>query len=195
MKIKWFISLTITAALLVGCGSLSDAHDNDQSLRENKTTTTDALVSRGVSKSPNPDWSVTPDEQIAVDFIRAASTPDTRLDQLPKDAWTRATDYTTKDFVPQPPEEDGNESKLGWWRRLKETDGFISVEITNIIGDQPQAAPDPNSPPPTDVAKLEVRFHRILNTADGKRTPDLKPRIWAVTIRDGKISDVRILRL
>lgn len=140
------------------------------------------VVARGVAESPIPEFANTPARRAAAEFVRAAATPDARLDATPADAWRRAAPYATSELVPHLTEAKESGTTPGWWRRLTETDGYISIEITNIVGDEPQAAPPPGSPTPTATPGEELPLEVMFN-----RTGRGKTQIWVVTVRDGLV--------
>lgn len=149
------------------------------------------VVARGVAESPIPEFADSPARRAAAEFVRAAATPDARLDTSPADAWRRAAPYATSELAPLLTEAKESGITPGWWRRLTETDGYISIEITNIAGDEPQAAPPPGSPTPTATSgeelPLEVMFTRTAHVPG--RVPGLggDTRTWVVMVRDGKV--------
>ena len=82
---------------------------------------------------------------------------------------TRATAHVTPELAQQITTADTTADVPGWWRRLFTTDGYVSIEISNIVGDEPQAAPHPGSPEPTitpgQEVQLEVMFTRTSHAA------------------------------
>ena len=79
----------------------------------------------------------------------------------------------------------------GWWRHLVETDGYVSIEISNITGDESQAAPPPGSPTPTaapgEELPVEVMFNRTAHAPGRVPSRGVQTQIWVVTVRDGLV--------
>lgn len=150
-----------------------------------------AAVARGVAESPIPEFATTPARRAAAEFVRAAATPDARLDTSPADAWRRAAPYTASELAPLLTEAKDSGAMPGWWRRLVETDGYVSIEISNITGDEPQAAPPPGSPTPTaapgEELPLEVMFNRTAHAPGRVPSRGVQTQIWVVTVRDGLV--------
>ena len=124
-----------------------------------------AAVARGVAESPIPEFANTPAR--------------------------RAAPYATSELAPHLTAVEESGSMPGWWRRLTETDGYVSIEISNITGDEPQAAPPPGSPTPTaapgEELPLEVMFNRTAVAAGRVPSRGVKTQIWVVTVRDGLV--------
>ena len=150
-----------------------------------------AAVARGVAESPIPEFANTPARRAAAEFVRTAATPDARLDTSPADAWLRAAPYATSELAPHLTAAEDSGTMPGWWRHLVETDGYVSIEISNIVGDEPQAAPPPGSPTPTaapgEELPLEVMFNRTAHAPGRVPSRGAKTQIWVVTVRDGLV--------
>ena len=179
-------SLTILAAVavftgfLAGCGGPSPDAASSMS-----------AASRGVADSPIPEAANNPNRLAAAEFVIAAATPDARLDPAPQHATTRATAHVTPELAQQITTADTTADVPGWWRRLLTTDGYVSIEISNIVGDEPQAAPPPGSPEPTitpgQEVQLDVMFTRTSHAVGRAPRQGVKTHIWIVTVRDGLV--------
>lgn len=184
--VKILATVSLGAVLLGACGGPAEEPTAGTS-----SVSSAAAVARGVAESPIPEFANTPARRAAAEFVRAAATPDARLDATPAEAWRRAAPYATSELAPLLTEAKESGITPGWWRRLTETDGYISIEITNIAGDEPQAAPPPGSPTPTATSgeelPLEVMFTRTAHVPG--RVPGLggDTRTWVVMVRDGKV--------
>lgn len=145
-----------------------------------------AVRSRGCDATLIPDWvKPGPQRQIA-EFVATAATPDTRIDQIPSDALKRAADQLSPELADELGDSFG---WIGEWERLKQRQGYVSVEFSNIIGDELQAAPNPTVSSRTDESiELEVFFTRILR-ADGYRpTRETQPVVWRITLTDDQVT-------
>lgn len=178
-------SLTILAVVvfigfLTGCGGPSP--DAASSM---------PAASRGVADSPIPEAANNPNRLAAAEFVIAAATPDARLDSAPQHATTRATAHAAPELAQQITTADTAADVPGWWRRLLTTDGYVSIKISNIVGDEPQAAPPPGSPEPTiapgQEVQLEVMFTRTFHAVGRVPSRGVKTHIWVVTVRDGLV--------
>ena len=178
-------SLTILAVVvfigfLTGCGGPSP--DAASSM---------PAASRGVADSPIPEAANNPNRLAAAEFVIAAATPDARLDPAPQHATTRATAHAAPELAQQITTADTTADVPGWWRRLLTTDGYVSIEISNVTGDEPQAAPPPGSPEPTitpgQEVQLEVMFTRTFHAVGRVPSRGVKTHIWVVTVRDGLV--------
>ena len=183
--VKILATVSLGAVFLGACGGPAEEPTAGIS-----AVSSAAAVARGVAESPIPEFANTPARRAAAEFVRAAATPDARLDTTPAEAWRRAAPYATSELAPLLTEAKESGTTPGWWRRLTETDGYISIEITNIVGDEPQAAPPPGSPTPTaapgEELPLEVMFNRTAHAA-GRVPSRGKTQIWVVTVRDGLV--------
>lgn len=185
--LKILAAVSLGMVLLGACGGPAE-----DPAGEGSSESSEAAVSRGAAESSIPEFATTPARRAAAEFVRAAATPDARLDTTPTEAWRRAAPYATSELAPLLTEAKDSGTMPGWWRRLTETDGYISIEITNIAGDEPQAAPPPGSPTtptaaPGEELPLEVMFTRTTHIPG--RVPGLggNTRTWVVMVRDGKV--------
>lgn len=184
--LKILVAGSLGVVLLGACGGPAE-----EPAAEGSSESSEVVASRGVAESPIPEFATTSGRRAAAEFVRAAATPDARLDATPAEAWRRAAPYATSELAPLLTEAKESGTTPGWWRRLTETDGYISIEITNIAGDEPQAAPPPGSPTPTATSgeelPLEVMFTRTAHVPG--RVPGLggDTRTWVVMVRDGKV--------
>ena len=148
-------------------------------------------VARGVAESPIPEFANSPARRAAAEFVRAAATPDTQLDTTPTEAWRRAAPYAANELSPLLTPPEGTGTVPGWWRHLIESDGYVSIEISNVTGDEPQAPPPPGSPTPTAAPgkelPLEVMFTRTAHAPGRVLSQGLKTHVWVVTVRDGLV--------
>lgn len=138
--------------------------------------------SRGYQQSPLPDFITTPWGHTAAEFVRIAATPDTRIDPTPTSTWQRASRLLTPELA----DEVTNQKNFhggSWWSELAHQDGYITIEIGNIIGETPQAPPGPNEPEPTTPKErtLEVMFTRTLHHRTYTQR-DEKIYHWVVTL-------------
>lgn len=140
---------------------------------------------RGVDASPLPAWAGTAQAQLAARFTIAAATPDARLDTTPINAWRRTTDYTTPALTSQiQHQRDGGAGS--WWNQtMRPDDGWVSITITNILGDEPQAPGTNAQSPTTDV---QVLFTRTYHTNSGT-TRDTELHTWTITIDRHQVTD------
>lgn len=184
--VKILAAVSLGAVFLGACGGPAE-----ESAVGVSSLSSVAAVARGVAESPIPEFANTPAQRAAAEFVRAAATPDARLDTTPAEAWRRAAPYTTSELAPHLTVAEESGSMPGWWRRLVETDGYVSIEISNITGDEPQAAPPPGSPTPTaapgEELPLEVIFNRTAHAAGRVPSRGVKTQIWVVTVRDGLV--------
>lgn len=180
-------TLTIIAAVVVFTGFLTGCGDPSPDAASSMPT-----ASRGVADSPIPEAANNPNRLAAAEFVIAAATPDARLDPAPQHATTRATAHVTPELAQQITTADTTADVPGWWRRLLTTDGYVSIEISNIVGDEPQAAPPPGSPEPTitpgQEVQLEVMFTRTSHAVGRAPRQGVKTHIWVVTVRDGLVA-------
>ncbi|MDO5082539.1 MAG: hypothetical protein Q4D89_03930 [Arachnia propionica] len=151
-------------------------------------TTQAPLVARGVALSPVPKWATSEPQQLAAEFVRIAATPDTRLDDVPEAAWQRAAHLMATPIPSSPSTEAPS-----WWRQLVRVDGFISIEISNVVGGgEPQAAPGPeelHSPTPADdEVELEVMFTQAQRAEGHSPRKGTQVHVWVVQVRDGKVT-------
>lgn len=184
--VKILAAVSLGAVFLGACGGPAEEPTVGAS-----AVSAAAAVARGVAESPIPEFANTPARRAAAEFVRAAATPDARLDTTPAEAWRRAAPYAASELAPHLTATDESGTVLGWWRRLVETDGYVSIEISNITGDEPQAAPPPGSPTPTatpgEDLPLEVMFNRTAHAAGRVPSRGVQTQIWVVTVRDGLV--------
>ena len=184
--VKILATVSLGAVLLGACGGPAEEPTAGTSSVSNA-----AAVARGVAESPIPEFATTPARRAAAEFVRAAATPDARLDTTPADAWLRAAPHATSELAPHLTEAKDSGTMPGWWRRLVETDGYVSIEISNITGDEPQAAPPSGSPTPTatpdEDLPLEVMFNRTAHAPGHVPSRGVQTQIWVVTVRDGLV--------
>lgn len=179
---------------LVSCASGesgdSVGQDDDAVAASSAGAATSApLVARGVVLSPVPTWTTDEPQRLAAEFVRIAATPDTRLDDVPEAAWKRAAHMMAAPIPPSPSTEAPS-----WWTQLARVDGYISIEISNVVGGgEPQAAPGPeelHSPTPADdEVELEVMFTQAQRAEGYPPRKGTQVHVWVVQVRDGKITD------
>lgn len=152
-------------------------------------------VSRGFEATVIPSWVRVGVARRAAEFVAVAATPDVRVDEQSGDAWRRASSMMAPELVAELEEDSALGSFRGWgW--LQRLDGYVSVEISNVIGDEPQAAPGPEEPASpiadADGVEVEVVFSRVIH-AD--RQPDVRessePLVWQVRVVDDRVVGVR----
>lgn len=151
------------------------------------STTPRPSTSRGVEASPLPDF-VTSNgiDRVAFEFVRIAATPDARMDATPTSSWARAAALCTPELA-QTFTTQRNPAGGVWWQdQIRPRDAFVSVEVTNIEGAQPQA---PGSTP-SGPAEVVVRFHDRYHYPDHLER-NMKLREWTLTIGPGgRVADV-----
>lgn len=184
--VKILATVSLGAVFLGACGGPAEEPTAGTS-----SVSSAAAVARGVAESPIPEFADSPARRAAAEFVRAAATPDARLDATPADAWRRAAPYATSELAPLLTAAEDSGAMPGWWRHLVETDGYVSIEISNITGDEPQAAPPPGSPTPTatpgEELPLEVMFNRTAHAPGRVPSRGVQTQIWVVTVRDGLV--------
>lgn len=189
-------TLTIAVLLLTACGSPSpDKAPEPAAVSSTPTPSTPTSAhpqeqqSRGYQQSPLPDFLSTPWGHTAAEFVRIAATPDTRIDPTPTSTWQRAARLLTPELTDEVTTQK-NFHGGSWWSELASQDGYITIEISNVLGETPQAQPDPDDPEPTPEEHiLEVVFTRTLHHRT-YRQQDEKTYLWTITLnKDGQITD------
>ena len=90
-------------------------------------------------------------------------------------------------------EQDSALGQVRGWGRLQRLDGHVSVEFSNVIGDEPQAAPGPeDSPAPVgEGVDVEVVFTRVIHAqgqVDVRESSE--PLVWMVRVVDEQVVGV-----
>lgn len=188
MKHRHIPTLTIALAL-VACTpqQAPEAPLTAASATSSATTSTSAhpqeQQSRGYQQSPLPDFLITPWGNTAAEFVRIAATPDTRIDPTPTSTWQRASRLLTPELAN---EVTTQKNTIGgsWWTELVKQDGYITIEITNVTGETPQAPYDPTP----EEKILEVMYTRVLHHRTYEQQ-DEKLYVWTVALdKNGKIA-------
>lgn len=145
--------------------------------------------SRGYQQSPLPNFITTPWGHTAAEFVRIAATPDTRIDPTPTSTWQRANRLLTPELANEVTTQK-NFHGGSWWSELANQDGYITIEIGNLLGETPQAPPGQNEPTSTPKERtLEVMYTRTLHHRTYTQQ-DEKTYLWTITLnKDGQITD------
>ena len=164
------ITPTATASAAPSLTTSTSAHPQEQQ-------------SRGYHQSPLPSFLSTTTGHAAAEFVRIAATPDTRIDPTPTSTWQRASRLLTPDLANEITTQK-NQVGGSWWTKLVEQDGYITIEITNVTGETPQAPYDPTPESNT----LEVMYKRVLHHRTYKQQ-DEKLYVWTVSLdKNGKVA-------
>lgn len=178
--------VVVVTLLAASCGGQS--REGDPLSEE---TATMPMVSRGLTATVIPLWVKPGVAMRAAEFVAVAATPDVRVDEAPVNAWRRATSMMTPALVT---ELDGGAvlGDVSGWRRLQRLDGWVSIEFSNVLGDEPQAVPglEDFSSPASEGVEIEVVFTRIIH-AHGKRdVKELEALVWRVKVIGDQVSGV-----
>lgn len=142
-------------------------------------------VARGVMATKLPEFvSGTTPERIAFEFVRRAATPDARLDPTPTSSWARAGFWCTPELASELKTQKNPAGGQWWTSSMRPNDGWVSLEVTNIEGQQAQA-------PGADSAQggdLIVRFYELYHRADGTVERNMIVQEWNVTLAGGKVA-------
>lgn len=187
---KHLATVLIAATLLTGCGAPSSGSSDSPTPETIPSSAATAAMPRGLDATVIPTFVESPEARLAVEFVRAAATPDSRLDGSPSDAVQRARPLMTPALAQKTTTGQELVSSDWWSQDFMRNDGWISIEFTNVLGDTHQAAPDPNAPSPTHTSEgleVEVMFHRIIHSG-GASTKLNTVTVWTVTIADGQVS-------
>lgn len=169
----------------------SAAHTSATAPSTTPSATPSTIIARGLKGSTVPPWAGSPTLQVAARFVLVASTPDARLDPTPIHAWRRAA---SEKVVCAPAlahqiqtQRDGGAGQ--WWHdTMLPNDGWVSITITNILGDEPQATGDPTTPQSKGPVAIDVIFTRDYHTTHGIQH-DKQLHTWTLTVTDGKVTD------
>lgn len=178
--------VVVVPLLAAGCGGQS--REGDPLSEE---TATMPMVSRGLTATVIPTWVKPGVAMRAAEFVAVAATPDVRVDEAPINAWRRATSIMTPALVT----ELDKGSALGdvsGWRRLQRLDGWVSIEFSNVLGDEPQAVPGPEgfSSPTGEGVEMEVVFTRIIHAQGQRDVRESEPLVWQVKVTGDQVSGV-----
>jgi len=131
-----------------------------------EATTSVSAIFRGVTESPILDSMTTQSQLVVANFVTTAATPDTRPGATPQQAWKRARSYEDLALINRL--EILELGDIPRWRSsLTAANRHASIDITNIVGDQPRTSlpsgtPTPISDPDNKI-QLDVMFNRTLH--------------------------------
>lgn len=68
----------------------------------------------------------------------------------------------------------------------------MSIEFSNVLGDEPQAAPGPEdfSSPASEGVEIEVVFTRIIHAQGQRDVRESEPLVWRVKVIGDQVSGV-----
>lgn len=188
---RWIIAVIAVLAPLAACTTTPPPPATTPTPSTTPAPTSPATPEqdvRGIAASRLPAWLHTDQGKIAAMFVRAAASPDSRLDhERPTNAWRRAAQYCAPDLA-QEIRDQKDHMGGPWWTDLTQHDGWVSISITNVNGETPQD-PQASTPDPTQPMTLEVTYTRTYHRRDRNPQKDTKPRTWVVTVHHGKVTD------
>lgn len=173
-RILW--ALVLAAPVLAACTHPGPA------ARPSATPTPhpSATQARGLDVSEVPDG-LAADEQVAARFVIVANTPDAAIDQTAGAAWSRAAALATGTLAAQlrtAPQPAG-----AGWQTIRAKKGWVSVQVTNVLGSHPQAPGAPSAAGTPIVVLFQQTYH-----TGSSVTRDTDTQQWNVTVTGGKVS-------
>ncbi|WP_130865271.1 hypothetical protein [Acidipropionibacterium timonense] len=184
MRPRVLAALTACLIGLTGCTTAARPAASQASSIGAATTPTPSLVARGVATSTMPSG-LDRAGQTAARLVIVANAADTRLDHTLAGAWTRAA--VTLPAITRRQLDPSGAGTGGWWwtRDMTGHDGWISVNVTNVTGGQPQAPGAPAGTGRTVIFTLD--YHR----SDIPVQHDRQPHSWTMhTGPNGTITSI-----